>query len=77
MILKLARLTFCQCGYPMFRSYVKIGDPYEVDPASKRVLSYKCGGCNRIQKGVECVMAGPKNSRTGGYIPIQLFDIPG
>jgi hypothetical protein len=68
----IIKLSICQCGYPLFKDSVKLGDEYDVDLSRRRMGSIKCGGC-----GMDIPTMGIWTEGNGdaGWLPGEAFDL--
>lgn len=71
--IKLARLTICQCGFPVLCDHIKIGHEYVVWPDVQDSFDYTCGGCGIKQKVIGIYVEG--NGGPGGFLPVGIFDL--
>lgn len=71
----VAKLSICQCGFPLFTDNVQLGDEYEVDPAMTVPNSHVvCGGCD-LDVPSTFIWAEAKGESEAGYLPMEAFDL--
>lgn len=75
MLTKVAKLSLCQCGFPLFTEDVKLGDEYEVDRAMTVPNSgIICGGC-KMDVPSTFIWTMAKGDAEEGWMPMEAFDL--
>lgn len=70
----LKQLSICKCGYPLFKTYVKLGTVYEVDLDQKKMMELMCGGCGATTVDIPCVWSSNPHGGRPGFLPMAMFE---
>lgn len=73
---RLARLSVCDCGFPLLDTNIPLGTEYELDLTLRHPLSLLCGGCNKTTNGLDGVFVHERQpGQRPGYLPIVGFEL--
>jgi hypothetical protein len=71
---RLAKLSICQCGFPLLDESIKLGTEYEVDQAKQaKKFIVICGGCHR-QNLADSVWVEARGTSRGGWLSVGVFE---
>lgn len=71
----LVKLSICACGFHVLHDDIQVGREYTVDPHRTLPATMICGGCG-AHIPVLTIFAAGWDGRPGGYLPVDIFDLP-
>lgn len=72
-VLRLERLSICECGHAVLDDSIQVGTEYLVDLSSCRGgFRYGCGGCGRWQEDIVVVNASSILRPTAEPAPLPM-----
>lgn len=69
----LARLSVCECGYPLLDEAIPLGTEYLIDEMRQTSVTLTCGGCKR-EIPLRAVWTFQRADSEGGFLPEMVFE---
>jgi hypothetical protein len=69
---KLAKLSVCECGFPLLHENIPLGTDYDIEPVLTEIVTFICGGCKK-SKQIEAVYVYARGTSEGGFLPREVF----
>jgi hypothetical protein len=75
LLMRLKKLSICECGFTLLNEDIKLGTQYLIYPKMMGYTDFKCGGCGtellmNISVGASCV-SNPKDEPR--LLPMEIF----
>jgi hypothetical protein len=72
---RLAKLSACECGFPLLQDGIPVGTEYLVDEARRDSITLTCGGCKKTFPLAGIFVFPRRQSDThGGWLPEIVFE---
>lgn len=68
----LSKFSICPCGFPILGENVPLWTVYEIEPADKKLMLFRCGGC-KAHYLIEWVFVHDRAGGDAGYLPVEIF----
>lgn len=73
LLKRVARLSICDCGFPLFNEEIRIGTEYKVSLTVTKKAIFRCGGCGNEQL-VNCAFSASLGTDSAGFMPLAIFN---